>query len=188
MKWRTLSLVYCFPTPSCGQVAVVKRRVHWVYLLFPRHFHPHPDIPIPHYKMTLTEQHIDIISKRPLNLTLDFFRHRLRDATEFDDPGQEDVADLLSALVGSTAAFSLPSPNGSGNMAIKLFSIQQHVRAGVVQLDQFRPLIRHVVVNSPDIDIWSAIFDLITALSPSTPPPSNIRPTFKGTPIKSSSS
>ncbi|KAI3317111.1 serine/threonine-protein kinase Sgk2 [Xylariaceae sp. AK1471] len=136
--------------------------------------------------MRLTEQQEKIISERPLNGTLDHFRDKLRDNA--DDPRQEDIASLLLALVGSTAAFSLPSPDGSGNVAAKLFSIQQHVRGGVVKLDQFRPLVRHVVDNSPDNIIWAAVFSLIDVLGSLTPPPSSIVPTFQGTPIKTSSS
>ncbi|KAH8743883.1 serine/threonine-protein kinase Sgk2 [Diaporthe sp. PMI_573] len=135
--------------------------------------------------MALTQQAIDIISDRPLNDALDHFRDRLRD--DVNDPRQEDVASLLLALVGSKAAFNLPAPDGSGNVAAKLFSVQQDVRGSAVKLDQFRPLVRRVVDKSSDIDIWSAVFDLITAVSPSTPPPSSIAPTFKGTPIKTSS-
>ncbi|KAI0431092.1 serine/threonine-protein kinase Sgk2 [Xylaria sp. FL1042] len=136
--------------------------------------------------MALTEHQIKIISERPLNDTLDRFRDKLRD--DADEPRQEDIASLLLALVGSTAAFSLPSPDGSGNVAVKLFSIVQHVRGGVVKLDQFRPLARHVVDKSPDAVIWAAVFSLINVLGPLTPPPSSIAPTFKGTPIKTSSS
>ncbi|KAI0448354.1 serine/threonine-protein kinase Sgk2 [Xylaria acuta] len=121
-------------------------------------------------------QQIKIVSERPLNDTLDRFRDKLPD--DADDPRQEDIASLLLALVGSTAAFSLPSPDGSGN----------HVRGGVVKLDQFRPLVRYVVDNSPDAIIWAAVFSLINVLGPLTPPPSSIAPTFKGTPIKTSSS
>ncbi|KAI1169293.1 serine/threonine-protein kinase Sgk2 [Nemania serpens] len=136
--------------------------------------------------MTLTEEHIKIISEHPLNDTLDHFRDKL--CNDANDLRQEDIAYLLVALAVSPAAFSIPSPDGSGNVAVKLFSIQQHVRGGVVKLDQFRPLVRYVVDNSPDAIIWAAVFSLINVLGPLTPPPSSIAPTFKGTPIKTSSS
>ncbi|RWA06396.1 hypothetical protein EKO27_g8714 [Xylaria grammica] len=136
--------------------------------------------------MTLTEHQIKIILERPLDDTLDRFRDKLRD--DADDLRQEDIANLLGALVVSPAAFSIPSPDGSGNVAVKLFSIQQHVRGGVVKLDQFRPLVRHVIDNSPDAIIWATVFSLINVLGPLTPPPSSIAPTFKATPIKTSSS
>jgi hypothetical protein len=139
------------------------------------------------HKMALTQQAIEIISERPLQDALDHLRPKLCD---FDNASlrQENVASLLLALVGSPAAFCLPSPDGSGNVAVKLFSIQQHVRGGIVNLDQFRPLVRHVVDKSSDNTIWAAVFDLIDTLGPLTPPPSSIAPTFKGTPVKTSSS
>ncbi|KAI0402797.1 serine/threonine-protein kinase Sgk2 [Xylaria palmicola] len=133
--------------------------------------------------MALTKQQIKIISEHPLNDTLDSVRDKLRD--NIDDLC---VAKLLGALLVSPAAFSLPSPNGSGNVAAKLFSITQHVRGGGVKLDRFRPLARHVVNESSDAVIWAAVFSLINVLGPLTPPPSSIAPTFKGTPIKTSSS
>ncbi|KAJ3577897.1 hypothetical protein NPX13_g2667 [Xylaria arbuscula] len=136
--------------------------------------------------MTLTEHQIEIILERPLNDTLDCFRDKLRD-DDADDARQEDIVSLLLALIGSTAAFSLPSLDGSGNVAVKLFSIMEHVRGGVVKLNQFRPLVHHVVDKSSDVIIWAAVFSLIDALGPLTPP-SSIALTFKRTPIKTSSS
>ncbi|KPM43720.1 hypothetical protein AK830_g2827 [Neonectria ditissima] len=138
--------------------------------------------------MTLSEKHLQIISERPLNDTLDPLRDKLRDTNEADDPGQEDVANLLGALVGSPAAFSLPSPDGSGEIAAKLFTILKHVRGGLVKLGRFRPLVRYVVDKRTDIDIWEAVFAIIENLGDITPPPSSVAATFKGTPVKSSSS
>ncbi|KID82013.1 serine/threonine-protein kinase Sgk2 [Metarhizium guizhouense ARSEF 977] len=138
--------------------------------------------------MTLMEQQIKIISERPLTDTLHQFRDKLRHFDECDQTSQDEIANLLSSLVGSPAAFSLPSPDGSGNVAVKLFSIQQHVRGGGLKLEHFRSLVCHVLDNSPDVDIWDAVLNLIERLSPLTPPPSSIAPTFKGTPVKTSSS
>lgn len=73
--------------------------------------------------MTRSEQHLQIILAHPLNNTLDPLRKRLRNTNETDGLQQEDVASFLSALVGSTAAFRLPSPDKSGNVAVKLFAI-----------------------------------------------------------------
>ncbi|KAI1185039.1 serine/threonine-protein kinase Sgk2 [Nemania serpens] len=101
--------------------------------------------------MTLTEQQIKIIAERPLNDALDRVRDKLRD--DADDPRQEDIANLVGALALSPAAFSLPSPDGSGSVAVKLFPIIQHVREGVVKLNQFRPFVRYIVNNSLDFII-----------------------------------
>ncbi|GAB0135297.1 hypothetical protein EsDP_00003640 [Epichloe bromicola] len=136
--------------------------------------------------MALTEEQTKIISERPLKNSLDHLRDKLRD--NVDNPLEEDIALLLGALVGSPAAFSLPSPDGNGNVAGKLFSVLQHVRGDVARLDEFLPLVRHVVDKSADTDIWETTFNIINTLSDLAPPPSNIAPTFRGTPVKTSSS
>ncbi|KAI1156562.1 serine/threonine-protein kinase Sgk2 [Nemania diffusa] len=134
--------------------------------------------------MALTAHQIKLISEHPLDDTLDHVRDKLRD--DADDLRQEDITTLLGALVVSSTAFSLPSPDGSGNVGFKLLSIIQHVRGDVVNLDQFRPLVRHVVDKSPDAIIWAAVFSLINGLGSFIPPLFSIAPTFKGTIIKTS--
>ncbi|KAK6950577.1 hypothetical protein Daesc_008905 [Daldinia eschscholtzii] len=57
-----------------------------------------------------------------------------------------------------------------------------------LQFAQFRPLVNAVIADSPDIDIWVAVFNLVADATPSTLPPSSIAPTFRGTPLKTSSS
>ncbi|KAI3340362.1 serine/threonine-protein kinase Sgk2 [Ustulina deusta] len=137
--------------------------------------------------MALSQQAKDVISELPLKDTLDHIRHRLCDS-DIANPRQEDVTNLLSALVISPTAFSLPFPDGNGNVAAKLFPIQQQVRGGLVKPDHFCALVRHVVSKSSDLDIWEAVFNIIDNLSALTPPPSSIAPTFQGTPVRSSSS
>ncbi|KAK7221426.1 hypothetical protein V2G26_009429 [Clonostachys chloroleuca] len=140
----------------------------------------------------LTEQQIRIISEHPFKNSLDYFHARTklseRDFQQSATPRQEDVASLLGALVPSPAAFSLPSPDGNGNAAFKLLSLLQRVRESTIELDRFRPLIRCVINKSPDNIIWAAVFSLLGTLSPPTTLPSSINPTFRGTPVKSSSS
>ncbi|KAM4063600.1 kinase [Hirsutella rhossiliensis] len=137
--------------------------------------------------MTLTKQQIKAISDRPFNDTLNHIRDKLRNFNESDDLRQEDIASLLGALVASPAAFTLPSPDGSGSVAVRLLSILQHVRGDGVKSDLFRPLVRRVIARAPDIDTWEAVFNVIESLSALTPP-SSIAPTYKGTPVKTSSS
>lgn len=138
--------------------------------------------------MTLKEQHISIISENPLNDTLYWSQAKLRSCNETDQALRDGIASLLSALLGSTTALNLPAPDGNGDVAMKLFSIQRIVRGGSVDIDHFRPLIRSVVDDAPDVVIWDAVFSLIDNLSTPTPPPSSIIPTYEGTPIKTSSS
>ncbi|KAF3352309.1 hypothetical protein ACHAQF_008839 [Verticillium nonalfalfae] len=137
--------------------------------------------------MTLSEEVLRIIADRPLGALLDTLRDKLRDTDTTDEPQQEDVASLLSALVGSTAAFSLPSPDGRGDVATVLLAVLKRIRGGLVALGQFRPLIRHAIESS-DVDIWEAVYTIIENISDITPPSSSIAATFKGTPVKSSSS
>ncbi|KAK1251548.1 hypothetical protein MKX07_007027 [Trichoderma sp. CBMAI-0711] len=143
--------------------------------------------------MGLTEKHAKIIAQHPLNDTLDPVRNKLRDGNEGDanegnGPGQEAIAALLSALVGSTAAYNLQAPGGSGHVAGRLFSVLLLFRGGSVRSAHFRTLIRCVVDKKSDVDVWEAVLTTIENLSTATPPPSSIAPTFTGTPIKSSSS
>ncbi|KAI1167167.1 serine/threonine-protein kinase Sgk2 [Nemania serpens] len=137
--------------------------------------------------MALSRQAKDTISELPLKDTLDPIQQRLRDYDKAN-PRQENIASLLSALVGSPTALSLSSSDGSGDIATKLFYIYKHIRQGLVKLDYFCGLVHHVVSKSPDIAIWEAVFDIINSLGALTPPLSSIAPTFQGTPVKSSSS
>ncbi|KJZ69584.1 hypothetical protein HIM_11021 [Hirsutella minnesotensis 3608] len=138
--------------------------------------------------MTLAETFVKIITERPLKEALDPLRERLHNSGGPIEPKSEDIADLLGVLVASPAAFSLPDPDGSGNVAVKLFFLQQRARAGAVQAGQFRALFASVIDNeSTDVDIWEAVFTIIESLD-ALSPPSSIAPTFKGTPVKPSSS
>ncbi|KAI0130780.1 serine/threonine-protein kinase Sgk2 [Daldinia grandis] len=140
--------------------------------------------------MSLTKEQIKTISTRPLHETLDPFREKLRnlDDSDSDETRQALIADLLGALVASPTAFNLPSPDGNGHIAVRLFAIYQHIRVNAVQLDQFDALVRHVVDKSSDLAIWAAVFSLIDTIRTYTPFASSILPTFKGTPVKTSSS
>jgi hypothetical protein len=140
----------------------------------------------------LTEQQIRIISERPFKNSLDLFYARIklraRDFHQSATPRQEDVEGLLGALVASSAAYNLPSPDGNGNAAFNLLSILQRIRESTIELDRFRPLICCIINKSPDHTIWAAVFSLLDTLGPFPMPYSSIIPTFKGTPVKSSSS
>ncbi|OTB04962.1 hypothetical protein M426DRAFT_11051 [Hypoxylon sp. CI-4A] len=141
--------------------------------------------------MTLSEEQLKVIEKYPLNDLLSHLPPKLCDLKASDESWRSSIASLLLTILDSTTtALNLPTPNGNGNgdVADKLFTIRQKSRVGVLQLSQFRPLVDAVITNSPDIDIWAAVFNLIADVNPSTPPPSSIVPTFRGTPIKTSSS
>ncbi|KAK1249762.1 hypothetical protein MKX08_009765 [Trichoderma sp. CBMAI-0020] len=139
--------------------------------------------------MALTEQHIEIIAQFPLNDALDHIRVKLSGSKDADCP--EDVASVLGPLVASHAAFRLPFPHGTGTLAFRLLSIKGHVQEDLdsIELDKFRPLIRHVRCRSSDNVIWVAFFNLVKDLGIDIDtPPSSIAPTFQRTPINTSSS
>ncbi|ODA82744.1 hypothetical protein RJ55_01253 [Drechmeria coniospora] len=136
--------------------------------------------------MALSEEQIKTIAENPLDEALNNVRVKLRDRA--DVLQESDVATLLGVLIVSPAAFDLSDRHGSGNVAEKLFIIRGSIRGRRLELEKFKPLIDAVVANSPDIEVWVAVLDLIDILGLHIPPPSSIPPTFKGTPVKSSSS
>ncbi|KAL7894913.1 serine/threonine-protein kinase Sgk2 [Trichoderma sp. SZMC 28014] len=139
--------------------------------------------------MTLGEEQIRVIKSFPFRDPLSRFQVELCDLKASDESWRSSISSLLLAILDSTAAFRLPAPDGIGNVATKLFSILQNARTNTsLQLEQFRPLVDAVIANSPDIDIWAAVYNLIADTTPSTPPPFSIIPTLRGTPIKTSSS
>ncbi|TWU72088.1 hypothetical protein ED733_000205 [Metarhizium rileyi] len=80
------------------------------------------------------------------------------------------------------------TPDGTTDIAEKSFIILWNVRGDSSKFENFKPLIGVVVNNSTDAEVWAAVIDLINTLRPPTPPPSSIAPTFRGTPVKTSSS
>lgn len=138
--------------------------------------------------MILSEEQISTVADHPLDDLLSQFPAKLRHLDESNDAWRGDIANLLSALIGSPAAFNLPSANGTGSLAEKLFRILQSVRGGALKLNQFCALITAVVADAADLDIWTAVISVIDAVNPLTPPPSSIIPTGFGTPVKTSSS
>ncbi|KAK7414093.1 hypothetical protein QQX98_007036 [Neonectria punicea] len=113
--------------------------------------------------MALSKEQIQIITNNPLDL--DDIRDTLPDCT--DALTQDVMSNLLAALTGSSAAFNLPAPHGSGNIARNLFFIRHDLRAGSLELEKLKPLLAVVVdVDSPDTDIWAAAIHLIEDIKP----------------------
>ncbi|KAK2590651.1 hypothetical protein QQS21_011664 [Conoideocrella luteorostrata] len=139
--------------------------------------------------MALSEEQVNTIVGYPLGDTLDGLIAKLRSLKEpQEEAWHDDVATLLGALLSSKAAYNLSLSDGMGNVADKLFVIQKQVRGASLSFSHFRHLIDAVVDKSLDTDIWTAVINLIEAVSPSTPPPGSIIKTGFGTPVKSSSS
>ncbi|OTB19377.1 hypothetical protein K445DRAFT_18986, partial [Daldinia sp. EC12] len=138
--------------------------------------------------MALSKEQIRVIEDYPLGNWLSRFPTELRDLKASDESWRSAIANLLLAILGSTTAFNLPAPDGNGNITNLLFAISQKCRSGTsFQFAQFRPLIDAVITDSPDIDIWVAIFNFIADANLSTLLPSSITPTFRKTPVKASS-
>ncbi|ATY66737.1 serine threonine-kinase Sgk2 [Cordyceps militaris] len=130
--------------------------------------------------MALSDEQIKIIMDHPLN----DLPAKLRNLDDSNQTWRDGIAILLQTIIDSSAACNLPS------FALRLFTIRQNVRGGLLKFDQFRPLVNALGTNS-DTDIWTAVINLVAAVAavdPSTPPRSSIASTFNATPIRSSSS
>jgi len=83
-------------------------------------------------------------------------------------------------------ALDLRSKTGSGDIASDLFGLRRRVRNGNFKYEHHRALSHLVVKQASDVDVWNAVYDLITTVSRTTPPTS-IPVSFDGTPNTSSS-
>ena len=143
-----------------------------------------------------------IIAKHPLGNSLDQLRDALRKAEDDYRPGpipyngtytgqdrrqQETISNLLLTLMGHKVAFNLRSKTENDNVATKLSKLFGLIQRGRYNYEHYRTLSRLVVKQVPDVDIWNAVFDLITTVSRTTPPTS-LPISFDGTPITYSSS
>lgn len=142
-----------------------------------------------------------IIAEHPLDTCLDYLLEPLRKveqshkssslsydgAVDGPDSGpQKTISRLLHTLQGHEVAFNLRSKTGSGDIASELFALSRRVRDGTFNYEHYRALSQLVVKQASDVDIWNAVFNLISTVSRTTPPTS-IPVSFDGTPITSSS-
>lgn len=107
--------------------------------------------------MALSEEQIKIIADHPLKDLLARFPTKLRTLTESTRSWRAEIAGLLGALVMSPAAYNLHLPQEGGNVATKLFPIQQNVQGGSLGFSHFHPLINTVVAKRPDTNLWTAV-------------------------------
>ena len=141
-----------------------------------------------------------IIAKHPLAKSLDYLREPLRKIEQSLKPGslsrfdpidtpdidpQKEISRLLYTLQGHEVAYNLPSKVGSGDIASELSTLFSFVRNGDFNYEHYRALLQLVIKQAPDIDIWDAVFDLITVYR--TTPPTSIPLSYNSTPIKYSS-
>ncbi|KAI4173799.1 MAG: hypothetical protein LQ343_002734 [Gyalolechia ehrenbergii] len=146
----------------------------------------------------LSQDDLDVIAEHPFNQDLDHLRDPLQQAETDYKPhslshprhhavANDAVSRLLATLIAHKAALALPSPTGHDHIASNLSTLLAHVRDGHFDYEPYRALSRLVITQAPDADIWAAVFDLLTTLSPTTPP-TTIAPSIHAFPILTSSS
>jgi hypothetical protein len=98
------------------------------------------------------------------------------------------VLDLVLALQSQPAARILPSRNSRGTLLGDLSGYVTLVDSNNFDIKSAIPLVERVVENAPDVEIWSAVFDLVahTSSKPITPPTALEKAVFD-TPLRSSS-
>ncbi|QVM09499.1 hypothetical protein D8B26_004159 [Coccidioides posadasii str. Silveira] len=136
----------------------------------------------------LTRTRHEVVKSHTLGKSLDHLLEPLQDAERSysfissldgtdDTPEQgyqKAVSLLLSALIDTEAALVLQSRTSSHDIASELFALSVLVRKGDFSYNYYRPLVKLVIQRNPkasDHHIWSAILDLISADSRTTPPP-----------------
>ncbi|KAI1914079.1 hypothetical protein LOZ58_005138 [Ophidiomyces ophidiicola] len=109
-----------------------------------------------------------IIKKYPLKKhLLQSIFGELQDAEQAymtDDTGdtcKNSVSSLLNVLQGQKAAYNLQSRTSSQDVASELADLFVRLRRGDFNYNHYRPLVQLVLEDSPDIDIWKAVLDLI---------------------------
>ena len=153
-------------------------------------------------EMTHLSQHDrTIIVEHPLDDSLDHLQDILRkaeqsyqlDTISYDgavdrtDQGlQMATSRLLGALLGSEAAGHLHSKIGNRDIASDLLAVRKRLQKCDFNYEHYRALSRFFIKKVSDVEIWNAVFNLITTLSRISPPAS-IPPSFDGTPITHSS-
>ena len=137
-----------------------------------------------------------IIAKHPLANSLDYLREPLRKIEQgslshydpIDSPDldpQKEISRLLNTLQGHEVAYNLRSKTGSENTASELSSLFRRVQNSDFNYEDYRALLQLVIKQAPDVDIWDAVFDLITVSR--ITPPTSIPLSYDSTPIKHSS-
>ena len=147
--------------------------------------------------VSLSDDDLQIVKDHPLSDSLDRLRASLESVERsysvagsldgvddrFAQHCQNVVSRLLHALQGEEAAFNLQSSISSRDVASELSDLFKRVRNGDFSYQDYRPLVKLVILKASDYDIWSAVLDLIAKLSRATPVSTNLPPAFDSTPI-----
>ncbi|EFR01293.1 FunK1 protein kinase [Nannizzia gypsea CBS 118893] len=142
---------------------------------------------------SLSEDDRRTIKDCPLNDSLKQLRKSLLEVESLDGTDglpeliyQKAVSRLLYTLLGTEAALVLQSRTSSRDVASEMVRLVERVRNGDFSYTHYRPLVKLIIQEASDFDIWSAVLDLINKSSRETPSAS-VPPTFDGTPITHSS-
>lgn len=148
----------------------------------------------------LSQNDHNIIAEQPLDSSLDHLRGLLQktekscDAADDDsDKGlQKAILELLGTLLLSEAANYLPSQTGNRDVASDLLRLRNCIQKGDFNYQLYRSLSQLVIKKASDVDIWSAVFELIITVfrtTPLTSIPGGVAARIKsnGTPVTSSS-
>lgn len=95
------------------------------------------------------------------------------------------ISSLILALLGHRVSKKLRSTGPRGTLDRDLASLYSRLGSEDLKIDHFMPLVRAVVAEVPDIEVWKLVLQLITITTLTTPPPS--LPSFCGTPRMSNS-
>ena len=127
----------------------------------------------------LSQNDRNIIAEHPLSKCLDYLQESLQEAEQNHGPGpilynstftdknqrrQEAISSFLLALMGHKA-FNLCLEIGDDNIATELRKLFGLVRGGRYNYKHYCTLSRLIVKQAPDVDIWTAVFGLITIVS-----------------------
>ncbi|MCJ1349377.1 hypothetical protein MMC31_007617 [Peltigera leucophlebia] len=96
------------------------------------------------------------------------------------------MGQLLTALMGHQVASEFTLKNSNRDVYTELQDIYKKLARGSFSYEHFCPLSQLVLVKAPDVDIWSAVLNLIKTLSYISPPTSVVA-LSDGTPITRSS-
>jgi Fungal protein kinase len=159
-------------------------------------------VEIPLFEMDqLSSDDRKIVERYPLKDTLDPLRSLLQRAESlqlsdelFQDSTRESpkekskttVSRLLGALLAHPVPLKLRSRSRNQNMTLDLVIVYLRAQNGEFEFSVYRSLCLLVINEAPDVEIWSAVFNLIATVSRKTPP-ACVAPSFDSTPLAYSS-
>ncbi|KAA6407381.1 MAG: hypothetical protein FRX48_08929 [Lasallia pustulata] len=142
-----------------------------------------------------------IIANHPLDISLHYLQDPLRKIEQSYKPGslsydgavdslnspQKVISRLLHTLQGHEVALNLRSETENGPIAFELSTLfGRVVKGNHFSYEHYRALSLLVIKQAPDVDIWTAVLNLIITVSPTTPPTS-IPPSYGDTPMRHTS-